>query len=491
MRTSGGPVPNGYRDLSVVIPCFNEASTLKVVLERVLASPYTGEVVVVDDGSSDGSGDIARSIGDARVTVFAHGVNLGKGSAVRLGLQRTTRPYVIIQDADLEYAPELYGQLLEPILSGDADVVMSSRFGQQAGQVMYFWQSTGNRLLTLLSDSLTNLNLSDVMSGPKVLRRAVVDELEIEQDRFGVEPEIVAKCAEAGWHIYEVTIPYDGGTGDRGGKQANWRAAVGSVYSIVRYSAFGKRLAKPRARYERESARTEFVEADHELASTLDSLDDAGNYADWIVSLIAPYLGADTVEIGAGHGTMSARLRRHTRVTATELSARAAAKLRERFAGDAAVTVVEGDVDAAMAAGPYDSAVMINVLEHIEDDEAVLRSIHDGLRPGGTLAVFVPAYEALYSEFDRKIGHFRRYRRSTLVQALTQAGFELVDIRYFSLPGALAWLMIARILGRQPTASSITAIYDRLGIPVLRRVEGRWRPPAGQSVLAIGRRPEV
>jgi hypothetical protein len=142
-----------------------------------------------------------------------------------------------------------------------------------------------------------------------------------------------------------------------------------------------------------------------------------------------------------------------------------------------------------MAAGPYDSAVMINVLEHIPDDRGALAAIHDGLRPCGTVAVFVPAYEALYSDFDRKIGHFRRYRRSTLVQALTDAGFELVDIRYFSLPGALAWLMVARILGQQPTASSITAIYDRLGIPILRRVEGRWRPPAGQSVLAIGRRP--
>jgi SAM-dependent methyltransferase len=144
-----------------------------------------------------------------------------------------------------------------------------------------------------------------------------------------------------------------------------------------------------------------------------------------------------------------------------------------------------------MATGPYDSAVMINVLEHIPDDQAALAAIHDGLRPGGTLAVFVPAYEALYSEFDRSIGHFRRYRRSTLVQALTGAGFELVDIRYFSLPGAIAWFTIARVLNRPPTSSGITQLYDRVGIPVLRRVEGRWRPPAGQSLLAIGRRSDA
>jgi glycosyltransferase involved in cell wall biosynthesis len=490
MRSTPEPLPTGHGDLSVITPCYDEAATLKVVLERVLASPYTGEVIVVDDGSSDGSGDIARSVDDDRVSVLSHGANLGKGSAVRLGLRHTTRPYVIIQDADLEYAPEIYGHLLEPILSGDADVVMSSRFGQHGRRVMYFWHAVGNRVLTLLSDAFTNLNLSDVMSGPKVMRREVVDGLEIEQDRFGVEPEIVAKCAEAGWRIYEVTIPYDGRSYDEG-KKANWRAGPGSMFSILRYSTFGKRLAKPRTHYEREAGRTGFVEADHELASTLDSLDDAGNYADWIVSLIAPHLGARTVEIGAGHGTMSARLRRHTEVTASELSPRAAALLRQRFGDDPAVDVVEGDVDAAMTNGPFDSAVMINVLEHIEDDHAALQAIHDGLRPGGTLAVFVPAYEALYSEFDRSIGHFRRYRRSTLVQALGEAGFELVDIRYFSLPGALAWLTIARILGRPPTASSITSVYDRVGIPILRRVEGRWRPPAGQSVLAIGRRPEV
>lgn len=470
---------------SVVVPCFNEAATIKEILDRVLLSPYTAEVVVIDDGSTDGSADIARGVRDSRVRVIEHGLNLGKGASLRRGFQEVSAPIVVVQDADLEYDPQSYGSLFGPILDGEADVVIGTRFAPEPHRVLRFWHSVANKGVTLLSDMFTNLNLSDVMSGAKAFRREVLETIEIEQDRFGVEAELAAKIADGRWRVYEVGIPYAGRSYTEG-KKANWRAAVGAVYSVLRYSSFGVRVAKPRARTESVG----FSAADEHLADTLDSLDDAGNYADWIIDLIAPHLGARVLEVGAGHGTMSARLRNHAgSVTASEISPRAASLLRDRFGEEPIVRVIEGDIAAAVSEGPFDSVVMINVLEHIPNDRAALAELHETLTPGGTIAVYVPAYEVLYSDFDRRIGHCRRYRRSTISQALTAAGFEMVSVRYLSLPGAIAWLLIARLGGRQPTSTSIARAYDRVGVPLLRRIEGRWPMPAGQSLLAVARRP--
>jgi len=470
---------------TIVVPCFNEASTMEILLDRVLSSPFCAEVIVVDDGSTDDSAAIARSVHDSRLRVIEHGLNLGKGAALRRGFQEASAPFVIIQDADLEFDPAIYATLLEPLVAGDADMVIGSRFTSMPHRVLRFRHAVGNKVLTLLSNCLTNLNLSDVMSGAKAFRRQVLEGIEIEQDRFGVESELAAKIAWGGWRVYEVGISYEGrSTEER--RSATWNAALGNLYAILRYSGIGVRIAKPRERFDAVG----FADADDELADTLDSLDDAGNYADWIVELMASHLGPRVLEVGAGHGTMSARLRDHAEtVTASELSPRAAAILRERFAEDPKVRVVEGDIDSAAETGPFDSVVMINVLEHIPDDRAALASLFDCLVPGGTVAIYVPAYEVLYSDFDRDIGHCRRYRRSTITQALTASGFEMVGVRYLSLPGAIAWLIVARMANRQPTNRSIATAYDRAVIPILRRVEARWEMPAGQSLLAIARKP--
>jgi SAM-dependent methyltransferase len=206
--------------------------------------------------------------------------------------------------------------------------------------------------------------------------------------------------------------------------------------------------------------------------------------------MVAPHVHGDIIEIGAGHGTMAARLTKLGRVTANEPSARAVALLRERFADDPLVTVAEGYASEVMASESYDAAVMINVLEHIPDEVEVLRGIFDGQRQGVTFAVFVPAHEALYSRFDHAIGHRRRYRRSTLNQVLSRAGFDIVDLRYVNLPGAFAWLLIARLLSKQPTESAAARVFDRVVVPILRRVETGRTPPFGLSLLAIGRRPQ-
>ena len=223
--------------LSVVTPCFNEEQTIKVVIEQVLASPYTRELIVVDDGSTDSTLAIAREFTDPRVKVLAQGVNQGKGAALRRGFAEATSDYVIVQDADLEYDPREYEVMLQPLLDGKADVVYGSRFhGSRPHRVLYFWHSVGNKLLTTLSNMFTDLNLTDMETCYKAFRREVLSSIVIEEDRFGIEPEITAKVARGGWRVYEVGISYDGRTYAEG-KKIGWKDGVRAFYCIVRYSA--------------------------------------------------------------------------------------------------------------------------------------------------------------------------------------------------------------------------------------------------------------
>jgi glycosyltransferase involved in cell wall biosynthesis len=230
--------------LSVVVPCFNEEATVLALLDRVLASPWVAEVLVVDDGSTDRTRGLLAGVTDPRVRVLLQPENRGKGAAIRRGFAEATADHVIVQDADLEYDPAEYPWLLEPLLDGRADVVYGSRFmGGRPHRVLYFWHSVGNRLLTLLSNAFTNVNLTDMETCYKAFRREVIQSLELHEDRFGIEPEITAKVARAGWRMYEVGISYSGRTFDEG-KKINWRDGLWALRCIVRYSPAGERVAR-------------------------------------------------------------------------------------------------------------------------------------------------------------------------------------------------------------------------------------------------------
>lgn len=237
------------RCLSVVVPCYDEVHTVATLLDRVLASPWVAEVIVVDDGSTDGTRDILSKYADApdadpRVRVVLHPENRGKGAALRTGFATATAEFVIVQDADLEYDPAEYPIVLGPLLTGDADVVFGSRFASsRPHRVLYFWHSVGNKFLTLLSNMFTDLNLTDMETCYKAFRREVVQGIDIEEDRFGVEPEITAKVARGRWRIYEVGISYAGRSYDEG-KKIGWRDGVRALVCIVRYSPIGERLRR-------------------------------------------------------------------------------------------------------------------------------------------------------------------------------------------------------------------------------------------------------
>ena len=185
--------------LSVVMPCFNETDTIVEIVDRVLASPWTDELIIVDDGSTDGTRDLLAKIDDPRVRVLLQPHNQGKGAALRRGFAEATAPFVVVQDADLEYDPEDYPELLAPLLADKADVVYGSRFlGGQAHRVLYFWHSVGNKALTLASNMVTDLNLTDMETCYKAFRRDVLDSFVVEEERFGIEPEITGKVGRPG-----------------------------------------------------------------------------------------------------------------------------------------------------------------------------------------------------------------------------------------------------------------------------------------------------
>lgn len=233
--------------LSVVMPCFNERDTIVQIVNLVLDSAFVGELIIVDDGSTDGTRailtDLAERHPSLAVTFQPH--NQGKGAALRTGFSQATLPYVIVQDADLEYDPADYQQILAPLLAGKADVVFGSRFlGSEAHRVLYFWHSVGNKVLTLASNMFTNLNLTDMETCYKAFRRDVIQSITIEENRFGFEPEITAKVAATGARVFEVGISYNGRTYDEG-KKIGWRDGVRALYCIFRYSSIGERLKLP------------------------------------------------------------------------------------------------------------------------------------------------------------------------------------------------------------------------------------------------------
>jgi glycosyltransferase involved in cell wall biosynthesis len=229
--------------LSVIVPCYNEEATIQELLTRVVSSPYVAEVVVVDDGSTDHTMSVAKSVEDDRIRLIEQPYNMGKGAALRRGFAEATADFVIVQDADLEYDPADYGLMLEPLLNGNADVVFGSRFiSNRPHRVLYFWHSVGNRVLTTASNAFTNLNLTDMETCYKAFRREVIQGLELREDRFGFEPEITAKVARRGWRVYEVGISYHGRTYAEG-KKIGWRDGLHAARCIVRYSGLWDRLS--------------------------------------------------------------------------------------------------------------------------------------------------------------------------------------------------------------------------------------------------------
>jgi glycosyltransferase involved in cell wall biosynthesis len=226
--------------VSIVIPCYNERNTIAKTVEAVRKAPLENrEIIVVDDCSRDGTQTVLKEkLSQVVDEIIYHTANRGKGAALRSGFAAATGDIILVQDADLEYSPDDYPVLLEPLLSGKADAVFGSRFmGGRPHRVLFFWHMVGNKFLTLLSNMFTNLNLTDMETGYKAFKASLIKSIQIEEDRFGVEPEIIAKLARTGCRIYEVGISYTGRTYEEG-KKIGWRDGVRALYAIIKYNCW-------------------------------------------------------------------------------------------------------------------------------------------------------------------------------------------------------------------------------------------------------------
>ncbi len=480
--------------LSVLVPVYNEQHLVAASLERlaVLAtSPLLErlQVVVVDDCSTDRTPEVLAALRARREAEAAapggagartewrflrHERNRGKGAAIQTALREATGTVSVIHDADLEYHPVDLLRFLPLFEEEGADAVFGSRFaGGAARRALLFRHELGNRLLTFLTNWVTNVNLTDMETCYKAVRTDLLRSIPLVSNDFRLEPELTIKLAKREARIFEVPIRYSGRTYQEG-KKIDWRDGVRALLAILRFWWSDEVYA-----------------ADEHGSQILGRLARAPRFNAWMADVVRPHVGQRVLEIGAGTGNLTRRLVPRERYVASDVNPLYLQTLRSLIADRPYLGVAFTDLTRAETfpapAGSFDTVVCLNVLEHVEDDVGALANVRAALAPGGRAIVLVPQGPALMGTLDEVLGHRRRYTPATLRAAAAAAGLEVRDLLGFNRVGTPAWWLNGKVLGRRGFGLLQILTLNAL-TPIFRRVD-RALPFPALSLIAVLERP--
>lgn len=431
--------------LSILVPVYNEQYLVEASLSRleVLAeSPWLERVrvIVVNDASKDQTGEALKRfqerLGQTGLSRFEwifleHEKNQGKGAAIRTALQHVDTDLAVIHDADLEYHPEDLLKMIPLFVTEDADAVYGSRFlASEYRRVLFFRHSLGNKLLTLLANFVTDLNLTDMETCYKVVRADLLKSIPLESNRFGFEPEITIKLAKRDARIFEIPIRYSGRTYAEG-KKITWKDGVQALGALVKYGISDR-----------------IYVADGHGSEILARLNRAPRFTRWMADTIRPYLGERVLEIGAGIGNLTTNLVPRTEYWASDVNPAYLTRLNRLQQNRPYLQVHYTDATAGETypAERFDTVICLNVVEHLEDDVGALRNIRGSLQNNGRAIILVPNGPGLFGSLDRVLGHYRRYTREQLREACEQAGFQVEEVLKFNRIGAPGWWWNGRVL---------------------------------------------
>jgi glycosyltransferase involved in cell wall biosynthesis len=434
--------------LSILVPVYNEQYLVEASLSRlgVLAESRWLDrvrVIVVNDASTDQTAEALKRLQEgAGQTVLArfewvfveHEKNQGKGAAIRTAIQHADTDLVVIHDADLEYHPEDLLKMVPLFATEEADAVYGSRFlASDYRRVLFFRHSLGNKLLTLLTNIVTDLNLTDMETCYKMIRTTLLKSIPLESDRFGFEPEITIKLAKREARIFEIPIRYSGRTYAEG-KKITWKDGLKALGALMKYWVSDR-----------------IYVADEHGSEILARVNRAPRFTKWMADTIRPYLGERVLEIGAGIGNLTSNLVPRTVYWASDINPQYLDRLQKMRQTRPYLQVKYTDANAVetFPEEHFDTVICLNVMEHLQDDVQALRNIRNSLQKNGRAIVLVPNGPGLYGSLDRVLGHFRRYTREQLVDTSKQAGFQVEKLLKFNRLGAPGWWWNGRLLKRK------------------------------------------
>lgn len=469
--------PSNFKKLSVLMPIYNEARTLRTIVERVLSSPLkiAIELICVDDGSSDSSPRILRELAmaDERIKIFHHEQNQGKGAAIQTAIKHLTGEIALVQDADLEYDPADYPLILAPILEGKADAAFGSRFASPPQRkVLLYWHTLGNSILTWITNMFNDINLTDMMTGYKAVRADILKQIPLKSKRFGIEPELTTRLAQWKVRIYEIPVSYHGRTYAED-KKIRLKDAFEALWCLCKFRFLSPRFTTNNAYY------------------TLQCLHQAKGFNRWMLRQFTQFVGDRIFEAGCGIGSFTELLLDKQKLICADNDQFYVKMVSRRFGHLENVATLQMDLAVkaqydGLKAEEIDTIVCLNVLEHIENDRDVLKNFFDLLKPGGHAIILVPFHPRLYTKCDEMLGHYRRYNEEGLKSNLEDAGFDLVSLKHFNRLGVLGWYTNGK-MSRQHLSSRQIQIYNWL-LPVAKLIDKIGLGP-GLSLIGIGQKP--